>query len=59
MASHADKPADEVSYREFAEALALQGSIARDGNLKPEAHADYAVTAVEALITRQSQRGAA
>lgn len=54
-----NKPADETTYREMAEALALQGSIARDGSLKPETHADYAILAVDALIRRQAARGGA
>lgn len=51
----ANKPASSATLLEFYEGLALLGSIARDGNLSPETHAQYAQQAAAALINRQAQ----
>lgn len=50
---------DEATYRKLAEALVLAASVARNGDRAPEAHAQTAVQAVDALIARQAQRGTA
>lgn len=52
-------PASEPPFRAMVAALALQASMTCDGKLSPQAHADIAVQAADALIERLERAGGA
>lgn len=45
-------PASESPFRAQVAAMAMQASMTCDGKLSPQAHADIAVQAADALIER-------